>query len=440
MQATPDISLLKNLPEGTMRFNTLAEWLTWQEELHFTSIELGLDRCMEVARNMNLLNPDYAVISVAGTNGKGSSVSMLRSILGKAGYSIGSYTSPHLIRYNERICLNGTEVSDEHLCASFDRIDRARGDISLTYFEFGTLAAFDIFQRHNVDIAVLEVGLGGRLDAVNCLNADAALITAIDLDHQNWLGPDRNSIGREKAGIMRTGSPAICSDPNPPETVINYAGQLGTRLYIHGADYQSQSNDQSWSWRSGDVVYDKLPLPSIYNQQQITNAAGVLMALKALSNRFPVDVQAIRSGLQEFNLSGRFQIVPDKAQLILDVAHNRQAAALLVENLKKLPVKGKTHILIGMLKDKDHHAIFTEIAEIADYWHLVTLENPRGSDYKMLSMQLAEMQITENVNCYNNVVDALNKIREQVEPQDRIVITGSFLTVGAAIKHLKLHH
>ena len=440
MQITPDKTQPESFPEGTMRFSTLEEWLAWQEGLHFTSIELGLDRCMVVAERMGLLKPDYTVISVAGTNGKGSSVNMLRAILGKAGYSTGSYTSPHLLRYNERICLNGAEVTDDMLCASFDRIDRARGDISLTYFEFGTLAAFDIFQRAGVDIAVLEVGLGGRLDAVNCLNADVALITPIDIDHENWLGSDRNSIGREKAGIMRAGSPAVCSDPNPPQSILDHAKELDTRLYIMGKDYRHTSTDQSWCWESENISYNGLPRPSLYNPQQMANAAGVLMALTVLSDRFPVDVQAIKQGLQEFNLSGRFQIVPDKAQLILDVAHNRQAASLLVKNLKGLPVKGKTHVLIGMLKDKNHHAIFDEISEVADFWHVVTLEGPRGADNKMLIDVLSDMKITQNISCYDTVTDALNRIRELVGPQDRIVITGSFLTVGAAIKHLKLQH
>lgn len=420
-----------------MRFNTLPEWLAWQEQLHFTSIELGLDRCMEVAKRMELINPAYAVISVAGTNGKGSSVNMLRSILARAGYHTGSYTSPHLIRYNERICLNGAEVSDEVLCAAFDRIDRARQDISLTYFEFGTLAALDIFKRAGVDVAVLEVGLGGRLDAVNCVDADVALITAIDLDHENWLGPDRESIGREKAGIMRSRSPAVCSDPNPPASLLQHAAALGTRLHVAGRDYRHWITGNTWAWQGGTMVLEDLPQPSIYNPQQMANAAGVLMALSVLSDRFPADIHVIRRGLREFNLTGRFQVVPDKAMLILDVAHNRQSAALLVQNLKALPIQGKTHVVIGMLKDKNHSAIFREIAAIADYWHIVTLEGPRGADSKMLSEELSNLGIDRNVSCYAAVAGALEHVREIVQPQDRIVVTGSFLTVGAAIKYIK---
>ena len=437
MQATPHI-----IPgaEGNMRFNTLQEWLTWQEELHFTSIELGLDRCMAVADKMGLLQPDYAVINVAGTNGKGSSVNMLKNILINAGYNTGSYTSPHLIRYNERICLNGVEVTDEMLCASFDRIDRARGEISLTYFEFGTLAALDIFRHAGIDIAILEVGLGGRLDAVNCVDADVALITAIDLDHESWLGPDRESIGREKAGIMRSNAPAICSDSNPPVSLFEHAKQLGTQFYIPGRDYRHRITGDTWQWQWGSVKYSGLPRPSLYNTEQMANAAGVLMALTTISDCFTVTAEAVKKGLQEFNLSGRFQIVPDKAQLILDVAHNRQSAALLVRNLKELPIQGKTHIIIGMLKDKNHLAIFQEISQVADFWHIVTLEGPRGTDSHALSDELATMGLNRNINCYNSVADAVNSVREIVEPQDRIVITGSFLTVGAAITHLKLQH
>lgn len=440
MQVKPKIATLDSYVAESMRFNTLGEWLAWQEGLHFTAIELGLDRCMSVADKMDLLHPDYAVISVAGTNGKGSSVNMLKSILTHAGYSTGSYISPHLIRYNERVAINGIEVSDAALCEAFDRIDRARGDTSLTYFEFGTLAALDIFQRAGIDIAILEVGLGGRLDAVNCLDADVALIASIDLDHEHWLGPDREAIAREKAGIMRSKAPAVCSDPEPPRSLINHAKMLGTRLYLQKQDYDYQICGNSWTWRWDSVMYTDLPHPSIYNARQVQNAAGVLMALTALSDRFPVTIHAIRQGLLEFNLNGRFQIVPDKAQLVLDVAHNRQAAELLAHNLRQLPVSGNTHILIGMLSDKNHHAIFNEISGIADFWHLVTLDGPRGTKSAALNKVLMAMGITGNVSCYDTVADALGRVRTIVAPQDRIVITGSFLTVGAAINHLNLQH
>jgi dihydrofolate synthase/folylpolyglutamate synthase len=438
MQVTSNLPLPDAGSTASMRFDRLEDWLAWQEGLHFTSIELGLERCMKVAGRMGLLHPDYAVISVAGTNGKGSSVNMLRNILTHAGYATGSYTSPHLVRYNERICLNGVEVSDEMLCSAFDQVDRVRGDISLTYFEFGTLAALDIFQRAGIDIAVLEVGLGGRLDAVNCLDADAALITTIELDHEHWLGRDRETIAREKAGIMRGGSAAVCSDPEPPQSLFDHAAALGTKLQVPGRDFHHHITNHSWEWQAGDTVLCNLPRPSLYNTRQMDNAAGVLMVLHSLSDRFPVDATAIRRGLQEFTLSGRFQMVPDRAQLILDVAHNRQSMELLVQNLRGLPVSGRTHVLIGMLKDKNHAAIFREIMEVADFWHLVTLEGPRGTDSGMLGRELAALGITDRVAHYPAVADALNRIREMVGPQDRIVITGSFLTVGAAMRHLRL--
>lgn len=227
----PKISLVSN--RSGIRFQTLTEWLEWQESLHFTAIDLGLDRCLSVAEKLELLAPRHTVISVAGTNGKGSSAKMLESILRASGYKTGCYTSPHLIRYNERVQINGEEVSDDKLCESFNRIDRARGNISLTYFEFGTLAALDIFQHAEVDVAILEVGLGGRLDAVNCVDADAALVTSIDIDHVDWLGSDRESIGREKAGIYRASAPAICSDSNPPKSLLKYAENLGASLFLH---------------------------------------------------------------------------------------------------------------------------------------------------------------------------------------------------------------
>jgi len=420
----------------TMRFNCLHEWLEWQEELHFTAIELGLDRCNEVAENMGLLKPNFTVISVAGTNGKGSSVAMLNSILSNSGYKTGCYTSPHLIRYNERIKLDEVEVTDEMLCESFSRIDHARGDVSLTYFEFGTLAALDIFHHADIDIALLEVGLGGRLDAVNCLDADVALITSIDLDHMQWLGLDRETIAREKAGIFRSNKPAICSDPHPPETVLQYAEEIGTTLYIPGRDFNYQLSDDNWSWQWGSVVHEKLPHPSQYNSCQVQNAAGVLMVLNVLDSRMPVAVGAIEKGLKNFSLAGRFQMLSEGTQTILDVAHNNQSAKTLVHNLKQFPNSGKTHIIIGMLKDKDRNSVLGELIEIADYWHTVTISNPRGSDSETIKNELLELGVNVPISENDTVADAFHKLKDETGIHDRIVVTGSFLTVGDAIKHL----
>ncbi len=424
--------------KDAMRFDNLCDWLGWQEELHFTAIELGLDRCTVVAENMGLLDPDFTVISVAGTNGKGSSVTMMEAILGNSGYKTGCYTSPHLIRYNERIKLDGVEVSDEMLCESFSRIDHARGDISLTYFEFGTLAALDIFHQANVDVALLEVGLGGRLDAVNCLDADVALVTSVDLDHMQWLGPDRETIGREKAGIFRGDKPAICSDPHPPETVLQYAEEIGATLYIPGRDFNYQLSEDNWSWQWGSVIYENLPRPDQYNSCQIQNAAGVLMVLNTLTSKLPIKAGAIEKGLENFSLTGRFQMLTKGTQIILDVAHNNQSAKMLVHNLKQFPNSGKTHIIIGMLKDKDRNSILGELIEIADYWHTVTISNPRGTDSETIKNELLDLGVTVPISESDTVANTFLKLQKETGMHDRIVVTGSFLSVGDAIKYLKI--
>lgn len=419
-----------------LRFNSLDKWLVWQESLHFTAIELGLERCRRVADNMSLLKPAYHVISVAGTNGKGSSITLLDQILRNAGYKVGRYTSPHLLRYNERICINNQEVSDAELCESFERIDRARGEISLTYFEFGTLTALDLFRQHNVDIAILEVGLGGRLDAVNILDADIALITSIDIDHQQWLGDNRESIAREKAGIFRNKAPAICSDSEPPQSLLDCAKALGTPLSVLGQDYQLSMQHGYWSWRTDDTSMQELPRPMQFCDFQIQNAAGVLMVLEKIKHDYPVSLEDIKQGLNSFRLNGRMQFIPGRIPKILDVAHNGESVRELVKNLSKIPCLGQTHLLIGMLKDKDHPEVFKVLNNIADTWNIISLDEERGSDAKMLIAELHSLGINENVVEYTNVGEALDKLEALSMAGDRIVVTGSFLTVGAALRHL----
>ena len=419
-----------------LRFRSIDKWLHWQESLHFTAIELGLERCRRVANNMGLLNPSYNVISVAGTNGKGSSIIMLDRILRNAGYKIGRYTSPHLLRYNERICINGEEASDTELCESFDRIDRARGDISLTYFEFGTLAALDLFRQHSVQLAILEVGLGGRLDAVNILDADISLITSIDIDHQEWLGNNRESIGREKAGIFRNLAPAICSEPNPPQSLLDCSEALGTPISILGSDYQFNLINDTWSWSTKDTRIERLPRPMKYCDFQIQNASGVLMLLAKIQDEYPVSTENIKQGLSSFRLEGRFQIIPGTIPKILDVAHNRESIKALVNSLKVIPCYGKTHIILGMLKDKDHQRVIKELIEITDTWHFVSISQDRGIEAKILTSKLKALGRLENISEYSNVEEALDKIHKLSMPDDRIIITGSFYTVGAAIRYL----
>jgi dihydrofolate synthase/folylpolyglutamate synthase len=361
---------------------------------------------------------------------------MLDKILRNADYKIGCYTSPHLLKYNERICINGEEVSDAELCESFDRIDRARGDISLTYFEFGTIAALDLFRQHNVDLAILEVGLGGRLDAVNVLDADVALITTIDIDHQQWLGDNRECIAREKAGIFRNKALAVCSDPNPPQSLLDCAEALGTPISVSGSEYSYSINDDTWSWSSNETSLEELPRPMQYCDFQLQNAAGVLMVLDKIQHEYPVSVENIKQGLNSFRLNGRMQIIPGEVAKILDVAHNRESVKVLVENLRKMPCLGKTHILVGMLKDKDHLEVFKVLKKVADSWSIVTLPLDRGCDAQTLLSDLKILGVDENVSDFENTDEALNKLQQLAVSGDRIVITGSFITVGAALRQL----
>ncbi len=432
----PPLSIVSGR-QSPPRFDNLADWLKWQEGLHFTAIEMGLDRCDQVARRMHLLNPDFKVISISGTNGKGSSAAMLDAMLRHAGYKVGAYTSPHLIKYNERICVGGDPVSDEQLCEAFARIDEARGDVSLTYFEFGTLAALDIFHHADIDIALLEVGLGGRLDAVNIVDADVALVGTIDLDHEEWLGYTREHIGTEKAGIFRENRPAICSDPSPPDSIARYAKEIGAHLHQATLEFHYQLHERTWTWRRDERVYENLPKPGVNNEKQVQNAAGVLMVLEAIADAFPVDIETIRGCLRDFRLDGRLQMIPGEIPCILDVAHNTQAISALVENIKKIACVGETHIVIGMLKDKNHMAIFERLSKIADHWYLVDLHVDRAASMEELTRVLSAYVDGERVNRFTSVKDALVMVERKARAGDRAIVTGSFIAVGAAIGYLK---
>lgn len=415
-----------------MRFHTLQAWLDWQESLHPSAIDLGLERPGKVLQRLGLDSPRHTVITVAGTNGKGSSVAMLESILRAAGYRVGCYTSPHLLRYNERIRINGDEVDDARLCEAFERIDHARGDISLTYFEFGTLAAFDIFAHAALDVAVLEVGMGGRLDAVNLLNADVSLVTAIDVDHASWLGEDREAIGYEKAGILRRGSPAVCSDPYPPQSLLRYAAELNIELDRLGDSYRYEAMNGEWQWQGAATRRDALPLPALRGRFQLQNAAGVLMVLERLSDKLPVAIQHLRQGLLTVTLPGRFQVFPGEVTAILDVAHNPQSAAALAANLKTLKVTGKTHAVVAMLADKDLGSVIRQMADVVDRWYPAGLDVFRGAGGTTLTAAMAGQGIATN-EPYPNVADALAAAQQAACPGDRIVVFGSFYTVAEAL-------
>lgn len=410
-----------------MRFQTLTEWLAWQETLHPRAIDLGLERVRAVAERMGLLAPSHTVITVAGTNGKGSSVAMLEAMLGCAGLHVGAYTSPHLWRYNERIRIDREPVTDAAIIAAFECIDAARGDISLSYFEFGTLAALELFRRAQLDVAVLEVGLGGRLDAVNILDADCALVTGIGIDHVEWLGPDRDTIGREKAGIFRAGRPAVCSDPQPPATVRETARAIGAIWFGLGEHFSYQRDTATWSWWSNSVRLESLPLPAMPGPFQLQNAAGALMALQTLGTHLPLPVQALRDGMQRARSAGRFSIVPGVVEEIFDVAHNPHAATALAGALAARPCSGRTRAVCAMLADKDAAGVAAQLAGQVHDWYLAGLDGARGQSAAALALR---MQLPAAPPLFPDPATALAAARAEAQPGDRIVVFGSFHTIA----------
>ncbi len=415
------------------RYTSLAQWLTWQETLHPQAIDLGLERIQTVAKLLALDKPSYIVITVGGTNGKGSCTAFLDAILRASGYSVGAYTSPHLLCYNERIRINGIAVDDDTLCQAFARIDAARDDLSLTYFEFATLAALDIFRARNVEVAVLEVGLGGRLDAVNLLDTDVAVITSIGIDHSEWLGPDRESIGYEKAGIFRRDRPAICADPMPPTSLVTQAYSLGARLYRVNSDYGFYRNTTHWNWWYGNTRLQPLPLPTLTGDHQLANAAAALMALTTLQTRLPVYPEAVYRGLTATYLPGRFQIIPGPVEWILDVTHNAHGATALAHTLATRPCSGVTRVVLGMLKDKDTASVAHLLDSAVHCWYTATLQGSRGQSGKQLATILKTAAVKGEITPFSSVADACCAARQEATRGDRILICGSFSTVAEAM-------
>jgi len=423
-----------------MRFDTLDAWLAWQEQLNPAEIELGLERVRAVLQRMALESPDFAVITIAGTNGKGSSAAMLQSIYAAAGYRVALYSSPHLHRYNERITLNGIEADDATLCGAFEQIEAARtanGDeLPLTYFEFGTLAAIVIFQQAGLDIAILEVGLGGRLDAVNVVEPDVALVTMVDVDHQAWLGEDRETIAREKAGVYRAGVPAIYADPAPAASLVNYAADLGAQFHLLNEQFSYHLNDDgnSWCWRSAERNYRRLPLPALAGAFQLQNAAGVLMAVELLQPRFPIELAAIEAGLRQVRIAGRMQRIVvagyPEVEWLLDVAHNPSSARALAETLAARPAAGQTHAVIAMLADKDIGAVVAEMAAVVDRWYVASLDDSvcrRGA-----SAQAVCAHLPQQAALFDDVAAASAAALNQSRAGDRLIVFGSFYTVAEA--------
>jgi dihydrofolate synthase/folylpolyglutamate synthase len=416
------------------RFTKLSDWLDWQTTLHPDRIELGLERVTEVAGRMGLLEPSCRVISVAGTNGKGSSVALLDTIYRAAGYRTASYTSPHLRDYNERVRIDGCEATDAQLCEAFASVDRARGEISLTYFEFGTLAALYLFDQASPDIAVLEVGMGGRLDAVNIIDADVALVTAVDIDHSAWLGSDRDSIGREKAGIFRPGRPAICSDPAPPDSVRVTAQGMGAAWCERGNGFDYRLVNDGWSWFGKTMNCEALPLPALAGTHQLDNAAGVLAVIEATQAVFPVAHDAIVQGLLTVRLGGRCQIVAGDVELIVDVAHNPAAAATLAGVLRKRPPSACTWLVLGMLDDKDAASFAAALEGCIDVWCLAGLAVERGLSATGLQQCLGGYIGGRETRLFHTVAAAMLHLQQHASPGDRIVVSGSFFSVAEALE------
>ena len=431
--------------------SALSEWLAYLETKHPKAIELGLERVAKVKQRLGL-NPTFPVIVVGGTNGKGSVCAMLESILHAAGYRVGCYTSPHLLDYNERVRISQRQASDVMLCAVFERVEQARAvpplqnmdvslqgneelsEISLTYFEFGTLAAMQCFIDQAVEVAILEVGLGGRLDAVNVFDHDCAVVTSIDLDHMEYLGNTREQIAFEKAGIFRVGQVAVFGDMDVPITIRTQAQHVGAQLWCLGEQFSFTAGAQQWNYHGVSGTRSALPYPALRGAFQLHNASAALAALDALKNKLPVSMAAVRRGLVEVVLPGRFQVVPGRPMLILDVAHNPQAARSLAQNLADLPPCHKTFAVFAMLKDKDMASVARALKGQVDIWLVAGTASPRGATATELSSVLYAEGVKSAVLTFVTVTDALQHACNEAVDNDRIIAFGSFYTVAEVMR------
>jgi dihydrofolate synthase/folylpolyglutamate synthase len=422
---------------------SLDGWLQYLERLHAQAIDLGLERVGEVARRLDI-RLDAVKFVVGGTNGKGSTCAMLEAILLAAGYKVGLYTSPHLIHFNERARINGEMVTNAALVEQFQAVEAARGETSLTYFEFTTLAVLRLFAGAGLDAAVLEVGLGGRLDAVNIVDADCAIVTSVDLDHVDYLGDNREKIGFEKAHIYRAGRPAICSDPVPPQSLLDYAEKIGADLWLFGRDFNYSGDRQQWAYGGRGQRRSGLAYPSLRGANQLLNASAALAALESVRDRLPVPQQAVRTGLLQANLPGRFQILPGQPLVILDVAHNPHASAVLAQNLDNMGFHPYTYAVFGMLVDKDIAGVVARLGSRIDYWYCASLPGPRGVSGEALAERVraslppvAGGSEAPGVQACNDPAEAFRAARERAGENDRIVAFGSFLTVAAVLQALE---
>jgi dihydrofolate synthase/folylpolyglutamate synthase len=420
---------------------TLAEWLAFIETLHPKAIAMGVERVASVAARMGV-RIDCPVVTVAGTNGKGSTCAFVEAMYRRAGFRTGLYTSPHILRYNERVRIDGEEASDDALARAFAAVEIARargagngaeGATPLTYFEYGTLAALRLFADARLDVLILEVGLGGRLDAVNIVDADVAVVTTVDIDHVEWLGSTREAIGGEKAGIFRAGRQAICGDAEPPHSLIAHAARIGAPLWRIGVDYRYHVDGGQWRYEGPGGNRYGLPIPALRGGYQLRNAATALAVIDALRNCLPVAAGAVREGLVHVELAGRFQVLPGRPAIVLDVAHNVQAARALADTLAAMGFFPRTFAVFGMLADKDIDGVVHAIAPRIDRWYVATLPGPRGASRERLAASLANAGVrTDDIRIFDDVAQAFDQARADANDTDRIAAFGSFLTVAAA--------
>lgn len=420
-----------------MRFDSLKGWLDWQESLHPVKIDLGLERAAQV---YHALNPDCIkpiTITVAGTNGKGSCIAYLEAIYRAQGYRVGAYSSPHILKYNERIKIDGKPVSDELICEAFARIESVRCNTSLSYFEFGTLAALDIFWRSGLDIQLLEVGLGGRLDAVNIIDPNVSLITSIGIDHIDWLGETREAIGQEKAGIFRAKTPAIIGDCDPPESLLQSAIDKDARLYCINKDFGYKKQTTTWDWFAGDRHISQLPEPGLKGEHQYRNASSVILAVEVLAKNLPVSDMAIRIGLKNIQLLGRFQLIDDKIPVLVDVGHNPEAVKTLVDYLNMTFPDKRIHAVFSMMKDKDIAGVLEIMNPVVYDWFFAPIANPRAATEPLMRKIFSQSSVSRISFGFTGFADAFNAAKNQSLENDLLLVFGSFFLVSDCLNEFE---
>lgn len=417
-----------------MLFNTLTQWLDWIKNAHFKDIDFNLSRIRQVLEKLQIKQPTCPVITIAGTNGKGSCVAGLESIYLAAGYKVGAYSSPYLFRYNEQIRLQASEVTDERLCNAFNQIANHLNGITLTPFEFSTLAAFLIFHEACLDVWILEVGMGGRLDAVNTMDADIAIISTIAIDHVEWLGSTREAIAFEKAGIFRPFKPVVCGDSDPPSTLGKQAIAHDSPFFCQKEHFyfEQQNNNHTWNWRYGEKWITELPLPTLALQ----NMSTVLMAVELMQYRLPVSASQIKNGLRNITLPGRIQIFPGEVTTIFDVSHNPASVAMFAEYLQQKPIKGKTHAVFSMLADKDIIQSIKIMKAFVDKWYIAPLSTERSISREALVQFFRHADI-HSVYDYPHIEEAYKHAKKEAIDNDRIIVFGSFYTVSRIFKYVK---